>query len=347
MDRFRQEGFRSDLHTVPSSPRLHVQVPGESRKLPRLVSDIQVAAAPGICSRQGFLLSGFSPPSPVSDPVAIVAFSEAKQPETEDERILKEARSTLLSGHIVELIEAVAVSSTSVKLVWEVRALGGRLRPARTHSALSLFLQIFNSDFVEGFYIYSRALDGANRGADSYSMLTVLHAGGALGFQVTGLHKYTRYEFFLVPFYRSIEGKPSNSRTTRTLEDREYLRAAGSVESDADRLVFLPGPSEPPSHMEATLLNSTAVHLKWKAPPAHNHNGVIRSYVVVVEGTGINNVTVSTSSPSLLLTNLTAGVTYTVRTAAATRVGPGPFSAPATLRLDPASRLLLRDQQNR
>lgn len=79
--------------------------------------------------------------------------------------------------------------------------------------------QILNSDFVEGFYIYSRALDGANRGADSYSMLTVLHAGGALGFQVTGLAKYTRYEFFLVPFYKTVDGKPSNSKTTRTLED--------------------------------------------------------------------------------------------------------------------------------
>lgn len=76
---------------------------------------------------------------------------------------------------------------------------------------------------MEGFYIYSRALDGANRGADAYSMLTVLHAGGALGFQVTKLTKYTRYEFFLVPFYKAIDGKPSNSKTTRTLEDGKYF----------------------------------------------------------------------------------------------------------------------------
>jgi hypothetical protein len=85
-------------------------------------------------------------------------------------------------------------------------------------------LQIFNSEYVEGFYIYSRPLDGA-RSPDSYNMLTVLHAGGASGFQVTGLAKYTRYEFFLVPFYKTVDGRPSNSRMARTLEGgkKKYL----------------------------------------------------------------------------------------------------------------------------
>lgn len=31
--------------------------------------------------------------------------------------------------------------------------------------------------------------------------------------------KYTQYEFFIIPFYKSVEGKPSNSRVARTLED--------------------------------------------------------------------------------------------------------------------------------
>lgn len=66
-----------------------------------------------------------------------------------------------------------------------------------------------------------------------------------------------------------------------------------------------------------------------------------------MEGNGLNNVTVSTSSPSLLLTNLTAGVTYRVRTAACTKPGIGPFSSAASLRLDPASRLLLTDHHLR
>lgn len=94
-------------------------------------------------------------------------------------------------------------------------------------------------------------------------------------------------------------------------------------------------------------MNSTSVFLKWKPPPTVSQNGVIRSYLVMVEGIGVNNLTISTSTASLLLTNLTAGVTYTVKAAASTRAGPGPFSPPATLRLDPASRLLLKDQQHR
>lgn len=32
-------------------------------------------------------------------------------------------------------------------------------------------------------------------------------------------------------------------------------------------------PSDPPSHMEALLLNSSAVYLKWKAPALQAHNG--------------------------------------------------------------------------
>lgn len=39
-------------------------------------------------------------------------------------------------------------------------------------------------------------------------------------------------------------------------------------------------PSEAPSGMEAVLLNSTAVILKWKPPPPSTHNGIIRSYLV-------------------------------------------------------------------
>lgn len=77
------------------------------------------------------------------------------------------------------------------------------------------FPQIINGQFVEGFYIYSREM-GAN---GTYKMLTVLHGGGASACTMTGLAKYRQYEFFIVPFYKSVEGRPSNSRVARTLED--------------------------------------------------------------------------------------------------------------------------------
>uniref|UniRef100_A0A1B6K3M3 Fibronectin type-III domain-containing protein n=1 Tax=Homalodisca liturata TaxID=320908 RepID=A0A1B6K3M3_9HEMI len=98
-------------------------------------------------------------------------------------------------------------------------------------------------------------------------------------------------------------------------------------------------PTEPPVDMEAVLLNATAVHLKWKPPPPQSCNGILRSYQIVVRAGPLvlSNVSVAADSPSLLLTNLTAGVVYVVEAAAVTRVGAGPYSAPATLRLDPAT----------
>lgn len=81
-------------------------------------------------------------------------------------------------------------------------------------------LQILISDFVEGVYIYSRGLDVKSKTTNT---LTVLHAGDTSGFIVTGLLPYTRYQFFLIPFYKHIDGRPSNSRTVRTLEDGTLL----------------------------------------------------------------------------------------------------------------------------
>lgn len=74
---------------------------------------------------------------------------------------------------------------------------------------------------MEGFYIYARQLDSAT---ESYKMLTVLNGGGASTCTVTALMKYTLYEFFIVPFYKTVEGKPSNSRISRTMEDGEYFQ---------------------------------------------------------------------------------------------------------------------------
>jgi len=48
-------------------------------------------------------------------------------------------------------------------------------------------------------------------------MLTALHGGGASACTITQLEKNTLYDFFLIPFYKSIEGKPSNLKQATTL----------------------------------------------------------------------------------------------------------------------------------
>nr|XP_036224307.1 Down syndrome cell adhesion molecule-like protein Dscam2 [Bactrocera oleae] len=304
---------------------------------------------------------GLSLPSPMSEPINVgMRFFNSGLD-------LSEARASLLSGDVVELINASIVDSTSMKLTW----------------------QIINGKYVEGFYIYARqlpnsptsvtgternsananpllaarssssSLSSASASADAataalisakpniaaarrdaavknaatatssttYRMLTILNGGGASSCTLTGLLQYTLYEFFIVPFYKSVEGKPSNSRIARTLED-----------------VI----NETPFGMEAVLLNSSAVFLKWRAPAIKPQNGILLFYHVIVRGIDtahnfsriLTNVTIDSASPTLVLANLTEGVMYTVSVAAGNNAGIGPYCAPATLRLDPITKRL-------
>lgn len=74
---------------------------------------------------------------------------------------------------------------------------------------------------MEGFYIYARNID--DLATPSYKSLTVLNGGsGVSSCKFTGLNKFTAYEVFIVPFYKQVEGKPSNSIVSRTLEDGEF-----------------------------------------------------------------------------------------------------------------------------
>lgn len=126
-----------------------------------------------------------------------------------------------------------------------------------------------------------------------------------------------------------------------------------------------------PSNMEALLLNSSAVYLKWKPPPIESHHGefekktfswflhvlhrsidncvgILKNYHIIVRGLDtrmnyskiLTNVTIEAQSPTLLLANLTEGVTYTVSVAAANDAGVGPFSSPSVLSIDPITKSL-------
>lgn len=74
---------------------------------------------------------------------------------------------------------------------------------------------------MEGFYIYTINIDeNSNHNSPPYKSMTILNSGsGVSTCKVTGLNKHTLYEVFIVPFYKQVEGKPSNSIVSRTLED--------------------------------------------------------------------------------------------------------------------------------
>uniref|UniRef100_A0AAG5DD15 Roundabout n=1 Tax=Anopheles atroparvus TaxID=41427 RepID=A0AAG5DD15_ANOAO len=238
---------------------------------------------------------GLGIPSLMSDPVKI-----GRELNHGEDINLSEAQAALSSGRVVNLLEANATDSTSVRLVWE----------------------IVNGQYVEGFYIYSRKIHSNG----TYRTLTVLHGGGASACTINGLAKFTEYEFFLVPFFKTIQGSPSNSRSTSTLEDV---------------------PSAVPGNLEAVLLNTSAVYLKWDPPANSTINGKLKYYHIIIRGYDahnaskvLTNMTVDGEAPKLLLANLSAGVTYSVSIAASTKVGIGPYSIPSILRLDPHTKRL-------
>lgn len=78
---------------------------------------------------------------------------------------------------------------------------------------------------MEGLYIRFRDLSG---GSQKYNMLTVMNPAAEVHV-VTNLKKFTKYEFFVAPFYRSVEGQPSNSKIVQTMEDGEYLQPLESL----------------------------------------------------------------------------------------------------------------------
>ncbi|XP_049271686.1 protein sax-3-like isoform X2 [Rhipicephalus sanguineus] len=225
-------------------------------------------------------------PSPVSEPIRTLGMAPHFLPEFN----LDEARAKL-SACIVSLQDIRAVSSTAVKLNWKIQGM---------------------RDYVEGFYIRFRDMSG---GSQKYNMVTVLN-GGALSYVLNDLKKFTKYEFFLVPFYRSVEGPPSNSRSVQTMEDV---------------------PTAPPESVEVQVVNGTMATIFWSPPPPQHRNGRLRGYNVYVDGNSSNihlNQSTNSTTNSLTLNNLKTGASYEARVVALTTVGGGPASSAVQFKME-------------
>lgn len=216
---------------------------------------------------------GLSPASQVSTTARTLANSRSL-PGSE----LDTARG-ILSTKLMELKDAKPQSSSSVKIIWTLT----------------------DNDYVEGFYIRFRELSG---GSHNYNILTVLDVDSK-SYTVTNLKKFTKYEFFISPFYKSVEGQPSNSRITQTLEDV---------------------PSAPPETVTAGVFNDTAGWVRWSPPPPQHCNGIIIGYKIQIKGNIIRTMTMNATTTSILISNLTSGGLYNARVAALTVAGQGPYS---------------------
>ncbi|OTF81515.1 Roundabout-like protein [Euroglyphus maynei] len=219
-----------------------------------------------------------------------------------------------LDNTIIELKDVRTISSSAVKLFWNVQHGSG------------------NHDYIEGFYIRYRKIDpnqefnnGGGGGGGSnpekysenkYQMHTVYN-GGASSYVINNLPKYTTFEFFLVPFYKSIDGRPSNSRIVRTLEGV---------------------PSASPTLIQARPISMDSALITWQPPPLQEMNGLLLGYIIFVHGTYTSyniNLTVNSNTTTYLLRNLTSETEYVIQITAFTSVGVGVPSAPLTFIMDP------------
>ena len=107
-------------------------------------------------------------------------------------------------------------------------------------------------------------------------------------------------------------------------------------------------PSDIPGNVSVTVNSSRSIILSWKPPPPEEENGLLLVYHVIIIETQIyylDNGVVTTPGETYLNTtyDVSEGYTqlieklhpdyyYTVRIAAATRVGIGPFSDGITVR---------------
>ena len=72
--------------------------------------------------------------------------------------------------------------------------------------------------------------------------------------------------------------------------------------------------------------------VSWNSPPSEDQNGIIIYYLLLItqEQFNISDRVINTTSnaTSYIVANLEEYNNYTCRVAAATRIGPGPYSAP-------------------
>ena len=204
-----------------------------------------------------------------------------------------EARTALME-RTVALQSLYPESSSSLRVAWRI------IQPHQ---------------YIEGYLIYYRQA----RPREVFTTIKVHHAR-ATSYNINRLRANTKYEVFIVPFYKSVMGMPSSSRAAVTHE---------AVPSVAPVLLNL-------------TLGEEAVVVRWEPLDGEHSNGVLEGYRLLLTsdlGSQLVNTLVSPSltSHSLSLHTLLAAQysnrLLTVEVAAVNKVGQGPLSRPLTVDL--------------
>ena len=201
-----------------------------------------------------------------------------------------------LDGVIVELRDVQPLNASAVLLTWHVLGV----------------------EHVEGFYVRYRKLDTdyLHEAEQIYDMVTI-HSASINSYIITNLPRFATLEFFLVPFFRGVDGRPSNTRIVKTYED---------------------APKAPPTAIKIRPLSPSSALISWIAPDSELTNGPLLGFQILVQGAYFPyrvNLTVPANTTSYVLRNLTTETEYLIQISAFNLIGLGPFSAPLTFIIDP------------
>ncbi|XP_068676920.1 platelet-derived growth factor receptor alpha-like isoform X1 [Montipora foliosa] len=129
---------------------------------------------------------------------------------------------------------------------------------------------------------------------------------------VTGLAKFTEYEFHVLAFTSAGDGMHSSVQFAKTKEDT---------------------PSKPPSGFTVTARNSTSVTASWQLPPADSRNGIIKGFKLFINSKGSDDernvqfIDVSNDVYKRIVTGLQESTEYELQVLAYTSAGDGTNSS--------------------
>uniref|UniRef100_A0A914S9S7 Fibronectin type-III domain-containing protein n=1 Tax=Parascaris equorum TaxID=6256 RepID=A0A914S9S7_PAREQ len=156
---------------------------------------------------------------------------------------------------------------------------------------------------VQGYYIKWRAVPGAVTSGSDSSWVNVSKAN-IDSYVIGGLRPFTNYEFFVIPYHKSVQGMPSNSLD-------------GTTDESA------------PSDVRVRMMNLTTLRISWRPPPAGGINGVLKGFQIVILGSGAKynrNITTNERAASVTLFHLVPSMTYSIKVAAKSNAGVGVFT---------------------
>lgn len=219
---------------------------------------------------------GASFPSPWSNPVIT---RQSRDPNLTIDQVRQARRR--LSRPSVTLADALITGPDSVKLTWKFLA---------------------TTEFVEGVLAYAVSVDG------EVQMTTILGSSSS-SHLLRDLQPNAHYTFFIVPFWQSVEGTPSNSVSLITPEDVPLVA---------------------PEDVRVTSHEDGSTLITWSSLTAAKARGEVIGYQVTLTHNG-TQTTQTVQSPWLEARGLVPGRLYTVRVAALTGAGTGPFSPPVLM----------------